>query len=785
MPKICFNEGWRYRKEGAGSWKSVSLPHDAMLEEPRTAESAGGANIGFFEGHNYEYAKNFTLSDISGKKFYLEFEGVYRNARVRVNGKEAGFRPYGYTDFFLDVTNFLQRGENFLTVTAKNADQPNSRWYSGSGIYRPVWLYELPEKHILPNGVKIVTADFLKGEVEVSVETSHGGSVKIEIEDGGNIVAQGEGERVSLLLPDVKLWSPETPFLYTCRVTYHEDVREIPFGVRQIACDAKKGFCINGKRVILRGACIHHDNGILGACAYPEAEERKIALLKEAGYNAIRSAHNPCSKALLDACDRLGMLVMDEYADMWYVHKTRYDYAARLPDFWREDLKEMAEKDFNHPSVILYSTGNEVGETSEKRGIALTKQFTDYLHELDPTRPVTCGVNIWFNAMYKMGFGQYSDKKAEKQASAKKGRKPAVGSEFFNNLAGKLGAGFMKTMATLPLCDRVTKDAFANMDVAGYNYGIKRYLHDMKKYPDRVIVGSETFCSDAYLFWELAKTHPALIGDFVWAGIDYLGEAGVGSWEYKEYAPAPGGSVGWIAAGSGRLDLTGSPLGEALYTKVAFELETTPQIAVVPVSHTKEKHFPSAWKFSNALPSWSWNGLDGKPARVEVYSRAPVVELFVNGKRVGKKKFKKNCRFDFKVKYRGGEIVAVAEDKGGRELARNALKTAGGETALSVLPEKKEIKSGELCFVRLRFTDREGTLKPLEHRAIAVEVEGGELVALGNACPFNRDGYLGTSTDTYYGEALAVVRAGDSGFTLKATDGHLRGEASVPCFPKK
>jgi beta-galactosidase len=318
---------------------------------------------------------------------------------------------------------------------------------------------------------------------------------------------------------------------------------------------------------------------------------------------------------------------MDEYIDHWYIHKTEYDYVNYFDQWWKQDMLDMVEKDYNHPSVIMYSTGNEVSETAQPKGIALTKAMTDYLHELDGTRPVTCGVNIFFNFLCSVGFGVYSDDKARKEAAqaekaraaGKKAKKAsAVGSEFFNNLVGLLGDEFMKRGATLPFCDWKTRDAFANMDIAGYNYGVYRYPHDLKAYPDRLILGSETFCNDAYRFWEQAKKEPRLVGDFVWAGMDYLGEVSIGSWEYKDYAPQFGGGPGWISAGSGRLDLTGKPLGEALYTRVAFELEPGPRIAVCPVNHTGETHSPSSWKMSNAIESWSWEGCDGKPADVEV-----------------------------------------------------------------------------------------------------------------------------------------------------------------------
>ena len=327
----------------------------------------------------------------------------------------------------------------------------------------------------------------------------------------------------------------DAPNLYTCRAIIGNDSAETTFGVRTLEWGVH-GLLLNGERVILQGACIHHDNGVLGACCYEDAEWRKIRILKENGYNAIRSAHNPCSKFLLDACDHLGVLVMDEYIDHWYIHKTIHDYVEHFPQWWKRDLKDMVEKDYNHPSVILYSTGNEVSETAQEKGIALTREMTEYLHGLDATRPVTCGVNIFFNFLSSIGFGQYSDEKARKEAekaekakaAGKQAKEKAVGSKFFNDMAGLLGDEFMKRGATIPPCDWRTRDAFANMDIAGYNYGVYRYRHDLKKYPARLILGSETFCNDAYKFRELAKLEPRLIGDFVWAGMDYLGEVGVG-----------------------------------------------------------------------------------------------------------------------------------------------------------------------------------------------------------------------------------------------------------------
>ena len=591
MQAIDFNDGWSYRHLDADeSFTAVRLPHDAMIGKPRHEDAPGGVNTGWFDGRDYEYVKTYAPGpELAGRRLLLEFEGVYHNAEVWVDGVQLAFRPYGYTNFRVDVTDALAAGEpHEIRVVARNADQPNSRWYSGAGIYRPVTLWAGDAGHILPDGIMVRTvsatplpadgpADAVKADavIETSVETTASGAVAIDIIDAsGAVVANaqavtrdiqptGRGGEADVVpqgalaaaldaganavavarieVPDAALWDCEHPNLYRCVARFagddgSRDESETTFGVRTLAW-GDDGLLLNGRRVIIQGACIHHDNGVLGACAYADAVERKVRLLRACGYNAVRSAHNPCSRALLDVCDRLGVLVMDEYIDHWYIHKTQHDYVDYFNDWWRRDLNDMVRKDRSHPSVVLYSTGNEVSETAQPKGIALTQAMTDHLHGLDPTRPVTCGVNIFFNFLSSIGMGVYSDDKAAKEAAEAEKRRAAgesqkkhkaVGSEFFNNMAGLLGADFMKTGATLPFCDWKTRDAFAAMDMAGYNYGIKRYRHDLRAYPHRLILGSETFCSDAYRFRELAKREPRLVGDFVWAGIDYLGEAGVG-----------------------------------------------------------------------------------------------------------------------------------------------------------------------------------------------------------------------------------------------------------------
>ena len=835
MQKIDFNKDWMCRcltRDEAAY--PVTLPHDAMLSEPRTQESTGEGNIGWYIGGDYEYTKNFFVpEEYKDKKVLIEFEGIYHNGEVYINGKKAAYRPYGYTNFYVDTEGFFQYGkENEIKVIARNADQPNSRWYSGTGIYRPAYLYVGEEKHIPVNGVKIRTLSYDPARIEVVVKTSSPGEVSLKIEFEGSKVlrvigestkignvnndkiissdnknmqpnesvqtgkngqkselAQVEAEKnnqeaayqaiFQLDVPNAKLWDTEHPNLYTCKAIFGEDEVTETFGIRELIWNPQVGMTINGERVILRGACFHHDNGVLGACTYPEAEERKMRILKENGYNAVRSAHYPCSKALLDACDRVGMLMMDEYVDVWYIHKTKYDYAGQLADWWKQDLKDMVDKDYNHPSVIMYSTGNEVAETAQEKGIALTGDMTNYLHSLDSTRPVTCGINIFFNFLSSIGLGVYSDDKAEKTAASKpeKKKKP-VGSEFYNTLACLVGDYFMKCGATLYPCDLRTKDAYANMDIAGYNYGIFRYKHDLKKYPNRLILGSETFCKDAYSFWEIAKKNKRIIGDFVWAGWDYIGEVGDGAAEYSDYKfedPATR-----MTGGNGRIDLNGKPRAEAAYTRVAFERETGPFIAVDPV-YQKEKLRLTGWQLTKALESWAWDGCNGEPAKVEVYARAAQVELFINGKSVGKKKVKK-CRANFNTTYQDGEITAVSYDENGREINRYSLQTAGKETVLQVRPEEKTVKSEGLAFIQLQYTDSKGIWKPMEKHNIKVTVENGVLKGLGSPAPYVKGNYTDHTVATYYGEAMAVVQADGNGpVKVTVADEERFYVVEIPC----
>ena len=796
MKKLDFNGNWTCRPlKGDLEAYRVRLPHDAMRTERRVPDSLGEGNIGFFEGGDYEYRKVFAIPEAAkGKHLELEFEGVYHDPEITVNGRHVDAPPYGYTDFSIDLDGLLQEdGENEITVIAHNADHPNSRWYSGTGLYRPVWLWSGGEKRIVRDGLRVTTLSIAPKRIQVGLTVVGDGIADVEVLDGNKrlahtVIAAVHGKNsLEMELDSAELWSPEHPALYTLRAAFGEDQAEIVFGVRTLSWDPGQGMAVNGERVVLRGACIHHDNGLLGACTYPEAEERRVRILQAAGYNALRSAHNPASKYLLDACDKLGMLMMDEYVDCWYMHKTEHDYASHVLAWWKKDLCSLVDKDYNHPCVILYSTGNEVAESAQEKGIQLQRDFTAYLHEIDPTRPVTCGINIFFNFLSSIGMGVYSDEKAKKQAEASaqkqaeppKKKKKSVGSEFFNNMAAKLGTDFMKFGAWLPPCDWKTRDVFAAMDIAGYNYGNWRYRKDCRKYPKRLILGSETLIGDARPFWELAKTHPQIIGDFVWAGWDYIGECGGDSPEYGSYRT--GDPEDRIRGGTCRIDVTGKLTPEADYTRVCFDLEPGPRLAVVPPSETVKPTL-TGWQLTRALRSWTYPGCEGRGTQVEVYSTGRQVKLLLNGNEIGTKPVPKACRVIFKTAYQPGELLAIALDESGREMGSDTLITAGDKTVLRLEPERLACRPGEMVYLRMRYTDENREIKPLERRPVTVSAENGEVMGTANGCTYFRGNYAQKTVPTYFGEAQAVVRAGEAGAVrVTVTDGEQTAQAEIVC----
>ena len=633
MQRFDFNKEWFFQRQGCADAQAVTLPHDAMIHEPRDPKGVTGSAGAFFPGGVYEYEKTFLVpADWADKCAAFEFEGVYKHSKVYLNGKEAGGRAYGYSNFFIEADAFLQYGmANTIRVVADNSAQPDSRWYTGSGIYRPVSLWLGNKLHIRPEGIRISTLSYQPARIRVEVLTSSdpkhvegyagaglGNSdderIGVEILQEGLVIASGEGSLVEFELPDAKLWSEDSPNLHQCRVTLRvngeaADVATTAFGIRKLEWSSG-GLFVNGRETLLRGGCVHHDNGIVGACSYAESEERRVRILKEAGYNAIRSSHNPASKAMLDACDKYGIHVMDETFDMWYMRKNRHDYASDFEACFADDIRSMVSRDFNHPSVILYSIGNEVAEPFEEKGIALTRQMVGMIHEMDGNRAVTAGINLMIVHRASKGKSFFKDadetddkgemaadgRNSAKQNSARskinekganhKGTKKSESpnaSLLFNMIASFVGTGMNKA-ANSDAADRITAPCLDALDIAGYNYTSGRYRMEGGKHPDRILVGSETFPQDIYRNWQMVKELPYLIGDFMWTAWDYLGEAGLGAWSYTGGMPFKR-PYPWILAGSGAIDLLGDIGAEARYAATVWGLEKSPVLCVKPVNH--------------------------------------------------------------------------------------------------------------------------------------------------------------------------------------------------------
>ncbi len=764
MKTLSLNKGW------ICNGQAITLPHDAQISEKRSKDTSNGGH-GYFPGGVYTYEKTFTApTEWEGRDILIEFEGVYKNATVSLNGNELCFHAYGYTGFFAELSGLHYGGENTLTVVADNSRLPNSRWYSGSGIYRPVWLHICEKGGLRPESVKISTVSIHPAVVKIESPVS----VKADV-DG----ITGEGTSFELTIPDAKLWSDETPYLYTAKITAGDgDSMKIPFGIREIKW-SNKGLFINGKETLLRGGCVHHDSGILGAATYAESEERRVRILKENGFNAIRSSHNPASKAMLDACDKYGMYVMDETFDMWYNRKNPYDYGVDFEKCWEADTAAMVERDFNHPSVVLYSIGNEVAEPAEAKGVETGRKMVELCHRLDPTRPVTCGTNLMIIGRAAKGQGIYQD--GEQKTGGGEGKPEKEGqnaSLMFNIMASFVGSGMNKGGNSKKV-DALTTPFLDSLDIAGYNYGSGRYPLEAKAHPDRVVFGSETFPQDIWKNWQMVKKYPYLIGDFMWTSWDYLGEAGIGAWSYTGGMPF-NRPYPWILAGAGVIDILGNPDGSCKYASTVWGLEDKPVIAVKPANHPGVRPSKSVWRGTNAILSWSWDGCEGNRTEVEVYSDQTTVELYLNGRNLGKKKLRE-CKAIYKVKYAPGILIAIAYDASGKETGRSVLTSARGPFRIAVRPEKQEVQPGEIVYIPIQIEGENEIVESNADRRLTVSVEGGELLAFGSANPCHEEQYHTGSFTTYYGRALAVVRSGVAGTVkVNASDGRDTVSAQIP-----
>lgn len=805
MIREPFLEGWTvgpkrgaFEAQDAATLSRVTLPHDALRDLPRSPDSPQGVTSGYYPGGVFEYVREFDVPESWRDKTVLfEFEGVYRDAVVFVNGERAAHEGSGYAAFTVEADAFLRFGEtNRLSVEARV--HKDSRWYTGAGIHRPVHLVVADPVHLPLDGVRVTTPDIDDERAIVAVATRvrnttrHTRTTRVtwEIHDpAGAVVATGSspvtvlpGEdavaRARLRVERPELWSIDTPALYDVHTALADEGGSAPidtdrtvFGIRSLQLDPAHGLRINGESVTLRGACVHHDNGPLGAVSIAAAEDRRVRLLKDAGFTAIRSSHNPAGRALLEACDRHGMVVMDELGDVWTRAKTAFDHSVRFAEDWRADVEALVAKDVNHPSVILYSIGNEILEVASPHGAAWSRRLAEAVRALDDTRFVTNGINGIIANLERI-----ADARAELAASDP------------NTLMAGLGAQ-MAAMNASELVTRTIEESAAVLDVVGFNYADSRYALDAELFPNRVIVGSETFPERIGALWPLVSSLPHVIGDFTWTGWDYLGEAGIGRVDYVDaVSDAPTDTAGpypYLFAESGDLDATGHRRTVSFFREIVYGLRIEPFLAVHRPQHYGRATAVTPWSWDDTVASWSWDVAEGSPVVVDVYADADEVELQRDGVTVGivpvgvAREF--TARFD--TVYVPGELTAIAR-RDGVETGRTTLRSIDGEPTLVARAEAPAIGAGldDLAFVRIALEDATGIVPCDRDVVVSVSVEGpGVLAGLGTGRARTEEPLSAASVTTYDGRALAIVRPTGAGeITVRVTaPGHSTVEARV------
>jgi beta-galactosidase len=753
---------WQFHKGGVqgaenpsfndDDWRNIDLPHDWSIEDlpgtisPFDRNAISQTSGGFTTGGTGWYRKAFSLpADLPGKRYILYFEGIYMNATIWFNGREIGNHPYGYTSFWFDVTPQVKmEGTNLLAVKVVNEGE-NSRWYSGSGIYRHVWLKVLDPVHISQWGTYITTPEITDSSALVKVLTKVVNSTdkpvivklvnriispqkkEISINEKSQLFQPGSELEISqyLTLTSPELWSVDKPDLYIALTEVYvqdklTDHMETTFGIRSISFDVQNGFLLNGAPLKMKGGCVHHDNGPLGAKAYDRAEERRVELLKASGFNAIRCAHNPPSPAFLDACDRLGMLVIDETFDMWASPKNSFDYHLWFTKWWERDVESMVLRDRNHPSVVMWSIGNEIPERGNARGVELAILLGGKIRELDPTRPVTSAVN-----------GLNPDK----------------------------------------------DPYFSTLEIAGYNYPIDRpqnqpdwYKKEHERVPGRIVACTESFPLLAFGSWIGVLENPHVIGDFVWTSFDYIGEASIGWLGYmmdNRFFP-------WNLAYCGDIDICGWKRPQSFYRDVLWIPGQISVFVKPPVPSFKENPLREAWSkwhWHDAVADWNWRGYEGKPLEVSVYSNCQEAELFLNGKSLGKKKTDPSTEFIAKwdVPWEAGELKAVGYSNG-KNIGESWFKTANVPVNIRMSADRTSLQADgqDLSYITVELTDKNGVRHPKAENLVNFSISGpGKIVAVGNANPVSLESYQLPRRKAWQGRCLVVVKSERNDGTIR------------------
>lgn len=768
-----FSDGWEFRRYENGGFEAVALPHDAMIGEGRRPDARSGYDMAFFLGGIYRYRKRFqTPSASHHETLSILFHGISHRSRILVNGNEAGGRTNGFVAFEVPIERFVKTGqENLIEVIVDASQMPLARYYTGAGLYRHIELVTRSKISLEYDGIRLNTTSVTDGTANIAVEVhlrnpeGQKANVSLALAYNGKKAALWESTTTStkatgiFQIYNAHLWSAESPSLYDCAVAVNQDQTQFRAGFRTMELTAK-GFYINGVETLLRGACIHQEHGVIGAAQFRDAEKRRISIMKRNGFNAIRVSHNPASKVLLEVCDEVGMYVMDELADSWYNSKASGDNSATFLEDWRVDLDDMQANNRLHASVIINSLCNEPTEPSTRYGVNLAKEVIARAKANDPTRPVTMGVNLMIATLaWPTNF-------KDDGVTPPKPSAIAIDSAIVNVLLNNLGL-LLKWIPWFSRADTATKPIYDALDIAGYNYGIVRYEKDAALHPDRIIVGTETIADDLPFIWEKVTRIPNLIGDFMWTGWEYIGECGIGTHEYglpwyhlgRFHKPYP-----QLLAGCGALDLIGNPTPTMHLAQAVWGWVEEPVITVRPIDKMNLSSRGTSWRRSDGISSWSWKGMYGRPAYIEVISPHDEIEVIQNGRSLGRKSggYSRNFTTSFTSSYDAGTISAIAYSKG-KMVARSSLKAAG-EIKLKAHTEIKEplLADGQsLSYVDIELSDAEGVVEMLDDDTLIVEVEGpASLLGLGSAATATEEVFDDNIHTTHHGRALAVIRSG-------------------------
>ncbi|MDL2243565.1 DUF4982 domain-containing protein, partial [Bacteroidales bacterium OttesenSCG-928-J19] len=574
----------------------------------------------------------------------------------------------------------------------------------------------------LPEGLEV------KGQIRLTIFSPSGTEVLSSSQE--MILSAGTPVTSTFAVKNPILWSPESPALYKAEITLLVEGKEcdrisVPFGIRTIALSPQKGFLLNGKAIKLKGGCIHHDNGLLGAAAIDRAEERKVELMKANGYNAVRCAHNQVSEAFLNACDRLGMLVIHETFDQWQKAKRVNDYHQFFDEWSSQDLAASVRRDRNHPSIIMWSIGNEIEQRADDpEGQEIARRLVAVVKQYDTSRFTTVGANDFWDRRHFTW-------------------------------------------------DKDAYRAFNNVDAAGYNYMWWKYETDHQAYPDRIIYGSESYPKDAARNWNLVEKYPCIIGDFVWTAIDYLGEAGLAhalELGEREHNPQFMGWP-WYNAWCGDIDLCGEKKPQSYYRDIVWREREIAMAVRRPVAPGK-KEVVNGWGWTDELLSWNWEGLEGQPMRVHVYSRSPKVRLYLNDKLIGEKETdKESYTAVFEVPYEVGTLKAVTLNKK-KEGTSMTLKTAGQPASIRLTADRTVIDAckDDLSYVKIELVDKDGTVVPNTDIPVRINCSGnGRIVASGNAAPNDMHSFRSLTPKTFRGQAIAIVQPEEKAGEIQLT----------------